>query len=147
MTNAVGELQEFCVANEARLPKYIESRVGGTDHQPVFKVTCEVAFNGNFYTKSGRGSNKKDAKQKAAASVLTVLKDVQMSNLDSAFSNINFCSTNKAATVNKSQVKVKKEAESLEEENARLKRRIKELEKRLATIKLVVISSDEEEEN
>ncbi|KAF6203658.1 hypothetical protein GE061_001990 [Apolygus lucorum] len=69
--NAVGELSEFCVVNQLKLPEYKLTRDEGLPHAKVFSWSCTVSS----FTTEGTARTKKNAKHIAAQDMLLKLKE------------------------------------------------------------------------
>ena len=62
VSNIIGALGEYCVTNKMPLPSYKQEAMTGSDHCPVFTMSCQV---GDWKT-SGKGPNKQSAENQAA---------------------------------------------------------------------------------
>uniref|UniRef100_A0A146MGP0 Interferon-inducible double stranded RNA-dependent protein kinase activator A A n=1 Tax=Lygus hesperus TaxID=30085 RepID=A0A146MGP0_LYGHE len=69
--NAVGELQDFCMINQLKLPEYKLIRDEGLPHAKVFSWSCTVSS----FTTEATARTKKNAKHMAAQDMLLKLKE------------------------------------------------------------------------
>ena len=76
------KLQEFCQKHKNDLPDYETNRVGGTDHQPIFKSSVTIFYQDIKHTKYGNSKpTSKKAELSAAKEMLTHISSIVNSNI------------------------------------------------------------------
>jgi ribonuclease-3 len=63
-------LQVWCLEHHKQLPTYSSERIGGTDHEPVFRATAAIAGE----QAGGEGGSRRRAEAAAAAALMTRLQ-------------------------------------------------------------------------
>jgi len=69
-SNPIGELMEYCQSRSIDLPEFESERSGGSDHEPVFTVSCKAA---GLHVKSKPMKSKKAAKKAAAKRAIQLI--------------------------------------------------------------------------
>ena len=76
------KLQEFCQKHKNDLPDYDTNRIGGTDHQPIFKSSVTICHEGLKHTKYGNPKpTAKKAELSAAKEMLTYVENIVNDNI------------------------------------------------------------------
>jgi len=76
------KLQEFCQKHKNDLPDYETNRIGGEDHQPIFKSSVTIFYEDIKYTKYGNSKpTSKKAEISAAKEMLNHISSIVNSNI------------------------------------------------------------------
>lgn len=64
-------LQEWCLAQHQKLPDYVTTRAGGSEHEPMYEASATIAGR----SASGSGSSRRRAEAAAASALVALIRD------------------------------------------------------------------------